>query len=241
MKKIIGLIIALLFSPAVALAANSFSLSTSSATAMYTALNGSVPIACINSGSNNAMITFDGTTATSTNGVLLLASGGWLNASTAAAGISGIAVGGSTTVTCYPGIQFTFGNMGSSAGTISGSPTITGNLTVQGATILSGTGDAVLSLTQGGHLTSKLGASSLPTVGTGTVTAGGTDNAMEVTGATSPVTVTFATAFGAKPICTCSDETAALGACKVVPNSNGQTAVVTTTGTDSFTLICIGK
>ena len=61
------------------------------------------------------------------------------------------------------------------------------------------------------------------------------------TGGTSPVTVTFNTVFHAKPICTCGDETAAVGACKVVANSNGATAVVTTTATDSFTLLCVGK
>ncbi len=105
-----------------------------------------------------------------------------------------------------------------------------------GATAYTAT-DVALMLNNGGHFISDGGT--LPTVGTGTVTAGGTDNAMEVTGATSPATVTFATPFLNKPICTCSDETAALGACKVVPTAT--TAVVTTTGTDSFDLVCVGK
>lgn len=114
--------------------------------------------------------------------------------------------------------------------------------TIVGTTITaSSTGDEALKTANGGHLSSLLGTGTLPTVGTGTVTAGGTDNAMEVTGGTSPVTVTFNTVFHAKPICTCGDETAAVGACEVVANSNGATAVVTTTATDSFTLLCVGK
>ena len=103
----------------------------------------------------------------------------------------------------------------------------------------SATGDKALNTTNGGHLSSLLGTGTLPTVGTGTVTAGGTDNAMEVIGATSPATVTFHTAFHAAPICVCGDETAAVGACEVA--AVAATAVVTTTGTDSFTLICVGK
>jgi hypothetical protein len=106
---------------------------------------------------------------------------------------------------------------------------------------LSATGDKILVLKNGGHISSLLGTATLPGVSTGTVTAGGTDNAMEVTGATSPATVTFNTAFAAQPICVCGDETAATGVCKAVPNANGQTVVVTTAATDSFNLICIGK
>ncbi len=105
---------------------------------------------------------------------------------------------------------------------------------------LAGTGDHILQLTNGGHLSSLKGSASLPTVGTGTVTAGGTDNAFEITGATSPVTATFATAFANTPICVCSDETAALGACKAVPSS-GAAVVLTTTGTDSVQVVCVGK
>ena len=99
------------------------------------------------------------------------------------------------------------------------------------------TADATAALRIAGHIVNNGGP--LPTVSTGSVSAGGTDNSMEVTGATSPVTATFTNPFLVKPICTCSDETAALGACKVVPTTS--TAVVTTTGTDSFELICIGK
>ena len=104
-----------------------------------------------------------------------------------------------------------------------------------------GTGDEEMVVSGGGHFSSLLAAGSLPTVGTGTVTAGGTDTAMEVTGATSPATVTFTTPFHAQPICVCGDETAATGVCKAVPNSNGQTVVITTAATDSFNLVCVGK
>ena len=114
---------------------------------------------------------------------------------------------------------------------------ITGTTSVNASAV----GDEALAATNGGHISSLLGTGTLPTVDSGTVTAGGTDNAMEVTGSTSPATVTFHTAFHAKPICQCGDETAALGACKQVANSNGATVVVTTTGTDSFTLTCVGK
>jgi hypothetical protein len=116
----------------------------------------------------------------------------------------------------------------------SASPTLT-------ALTLSGTADETLQLTQGAHITSLLGSASLPTVGTGTVTAGGTDTAMQVTGATSPVTVTFTTTFHAKPICVCSNESTAAHGCGAVANSNGQTVVVTTAGTDTFDMICMGK
>ena len=103
-----------------------------------------------------------------------------------------------------------------------------------------GPGDAVINAAQGGHISSQLGSGVLPTVSTGTVVAGGTDNAMRVTGATSPATVSFTTNFAKAPVCTCSDETAALGACKTSSPAVGS-VVVTTTGTDSFDLICIGK
>lgn len=91
----------------------------------------------------------------------------------------------------------------------------------------------------GPHVVSSGGT--IPTVGTGTVTAGGTDAVMEVTGATSPVTVTFGTAWTVKPQCVCSDETSGTTACKPVPNSNGQTVVVTTASTDSFAMFCFGS
>jgi hypothetical protein len=80
-----------------------------------------------------------------------------------------------------------------------------------------------------------------PTSGTGTVTAGGTDSMMEVTGCTSACTVTFGKAFTNQPFCICGDETSATGVCKVVPNANGATAVVTTAGTDSFVLECVAN
>lgn len=89
----------------------------------------------------------------------------------------------------------------------------------------------------GAHIVSAGGTA--PTSGTGTVTAGGTDAAMEVTGGTSPVTVTFGRAFTVQPICVCTDETSATGVCKAVPNSNGATVVVTTASTDSFNMICL--
>ena len=43
-------------------------------------------------------------------------------------------------------------------------------------------GDEALKTANGGHLSSLLGTGTLPMVDTGAVTAGGTDNAMEVTG-----------------------------------------------------------
>lgn len=92
-----------------------------------------------------------------------------------------------------------------------------------------------------GHLIASQGVAALPTVGTGTVAAGGSDFAMEVSGGTSPVTVTFAAAFLGKPVCACNDITSATGVCKAVPNSNGATVVVTTASTDTFELICVGK
>lgn len=94
-------------------------------------------------------------------------------------------------------------------------------------------------LNAGPHIISLGGTA--PTSGTGTVTAGGTDSVMEVTGGTSPVTVTFGTAWTIQPICVCTDETSATGVCKAVPNSNKQTVVVTTASTDSFALICMAS
>lgn len=90
-------------------------------------------------------------------------------------------------------------------------------------------------------LAAQVAGITVPTSGTGTVTAGGNNSIMEVTGGTSPVTVTFGTAYVNKPFCLCGDETSATGVCKVVPNANGATAVVTTAGTDSFVLQCVAN
>lgn len=76
---------------------------------------------------------------------------------------------------------------------------------------------------------------SLPTIGTGAITAGGTDCSFLATGATSPATVTFGTSFLVAPNCNCSDQTSATAA-KVVPATGS--VVVTTTGTDSFSCTC---
>ena len=90
----------------------------------------------------------------------------------------------------------------------------------------------------GSHIISnKTGA--LAGVGTGTVTAGGTDNAMEVTGATSPLTITFTTPFANKPICVCGDETASTAACRIAPTTTNALATFTTT--DTIMVVCIGK
>jgi hypothetical protein len=90
------------------------------------------------------------------------------------------------------------------------------------------------------RLAAQTTGATAPTSGTGTVTAGGDDSVMEVTGATSPATITFGTAYTNKPFCLCTDETSAT-ACKPVPNANGATVVVTTTGTDSFVLMCVAN
>jgi hypothetical protein len=131
------------------------------------------------------------------------------------------------------------GQVLTSAGTttipaFSASPSIT-------SATLAGTADKSLLLSNGGHLSSLLGTGAAVTSGTGSVTTGSTDNAGEVTGCTSACTVTFGVAWAAKPMCVCNDITSATGVCKIVPNANGLTAVVTTAGTDSFEFICIGK
>lgn len=97
--------------------------------------------------------------------------------------------------------------------------------------------DKTLLMTNGGHISSVPGSSTQPSPGTGSVTAGSTDNAFTVTGGTSPVTVTFGTAFAAAPSIACNDGTSAT-AVKVVPSTT--TAIVTTTGTDTFSCIAIG-
>jgi hypothetical protein len=90
-------------------------------------------------------------------------------------------------------------------------------------------------------LASQVTGITAPTAGTGTVTTGSNNSVMEVTGGTSPVTVTFGTAYGHKPFCVCSNETTAADGCKAAANSNGQTVVVTTAGTDSFGMYCIAN
>lgn len=104
----------------------------------------------------------------------------------------------------------------------------------------SSTGDKAINASAGGHISNPIGAGTPPTTGTGSVTAGGTDTAMTVTGATSPVTVTFGTAFAVAPVCVCSNRTTAADGCKTSSEGTGS-VVVTTASTDSFSLICIGK
>lgn len=99
--------------------------------------------------------------------------------------------------------------------------------------------DETLNLTNGGHYSSTIGGGVAPTVGTGSMTAGSTDTALSTSGATSPATVTFGVQFHAAPVCVCSDNTTPANGCKVVPAVGS--AVVTTAGTDSFSMICMGK
>jgi hypothetical protein len=138
---------------------------------------------------------------------------------------------GTTALTITSGQAATFAGTLTSTGAVTATSTITDNSIA----------DAAVLIANGGHLTSKLGTGAAITSGTGAVTAGSTDNAGECTGGTSPVTITFGVTWGAKPMCACNDITSALGACKIVPNANGLTAVVTTTGTDSFEWLCVGK
>jgi hypothetical protein len=105
---------------------------------------------------------------------------------------------------------------------------------------ITGTGDKSLNIANGGHISDPLGTGTLPTVGTGTVAAGGTDNSMRVTGGTSPVTVTFHTAFAVAPVCVCSNGTTAADGCKTSAEGTAS-VVVTTASTDTFSLICFGK
>lgn len=111
-----------------------------------------------------------------------------------------------------------------------------GAFTTSSAT-LTATGDKALNVSNGGHISNPIGTGTPPTSGTGTITAGGTDSAFTCTGGTSPVTVTFGTAFAVAPSCGCSDITSAT-ALKAVPGTG--TVVVTTTGTDSFSCVCVG-
>jgi hypothetical protein len=104
----------------------------------------------------------------------------------------------------------------------------------------SSTGDKAINASAGGHISNPIGAGTPPTIGTGSITAGGTDSAFIATGATSPATVTFGTAFAAAPVCVCSNISTAAHGCAV--SSPGTTSiVVTTAGTDSFGVICVGK
>ncbi len=142
------------------------------------------------------------------------------------------------------------GNFDSTApGPIGGTTPSTGAFTtVTGTTITATTGfvasaaqtDKALNVSNGGHISNPLGSGTLPTVGTGTVAAGGTDTAMRVSGGTSPVTVTFHTAFAVAPVCVCSNGTTAADGCKTSAEGTGS-VVVTTAGTDTFSLLCIGK
>jgi hypothetical protein len=104
----------------------------------------------------------------------------------------------------------------------------------------SGSIDKTLNVSNGGHISNPIGSGVAPTTGTGTVVAGGTDTAMRVTGGTSPVTVTFGTAFAVAPVCVCSNGTTAADGCKT--SAEGTTSVVVTTAsTDTFSLVCVGK
>jgi hypothetical protein len=117
-------------------------------------------------------------------------------------------------------------------------PTFTSVTT--GTLTATGTGDKTVNIANGGHLSNPIGTGTPPTTGTGSVVAGGTDTAMRVTGGTSPVTVTFGTAFAVAPVCVCSNGTTAADGCKT--SAEGTTSVVVTTaGTDTFSLECIGK
>ena len=103
-----------------------------------------------------------------------------------------------------------------------------------------GSVDKTLNVSNGGHISNPIGTGVAPTTGTGTVVTGGTDTAMRVTGGTSPVTVTFGTAFAVAPVCVCSNGTTAADGCKTSSEGTGS-VVVTTAGTDTFSLICVGK
>ena len=105
---------------------------------------------------------------------------------------------------------------------------------------ITGSVDKTLNVANGGHISNPIGSGVAPTTGTGTVVAGGTDTAMRVTGGTSPVTVTFGTAFAVAPVCVCSNGSTAAHGCAT--SAEGTTSVVVTTAsTDTFSLICVGK
>lgn len=124
-----------------------------------------------------------------------------------------------------------------SPGPIGGTTPSTGAFTT--VTVTS-TADKALNVSAGGHISNPIGAGVAPTTGTGSVVAGGTDTSMRVTGGTSPVTVTFGTAFAVAPVCVCSNGSTAAHGCAT--SSEGTTSVVVTTAsTDTFSLICFGK
>ena len=111
---------------------------------------------------------------------------------------------------------------------------ISATTSVTGATgVFTGSGDKTVNISNGGHLSNPIGTGAAPTTGTGSVVAGGTDTAMRVTGGTSPVTVTFGTAFAVAPVCVCSNGSTAAHGCAT--SSEGTTSVVVTTAsTDTF-------
>lgn len=122
MKRIIGLVLALLILPSLALA-DTFSVTT--ATPAIGNIYGSAsnrPIACQNTGANNVYISLDGTVASSTNGYLLVASGGMVRADSANAPVTAIASGGSSTLVCTVGSLVTVA--GAPAAATSGALTV---------------------------------------------------------------------------------------------------------------------
>lgn len=96
-----------------------------------------------------------------------------------------------------------------------------------------------------GHLESGLktanNAPALSTCGTGSLTAGSTDTAGDVTatGATA-CTLTFGTAFAASPSCVATDYTTAAGL-KVLPSTGVSITVSGLTSGDRFSYICVAK
>lgn len=116
MKRIIGLVLALLILPSLALA-DTFAVTTSVPTAgnIYASAS-SRPMTCQNTGTNAIYITLDGTVASTTNGNLLAQNGGWINIDSANAPVTAIASGGSSTLICNPGIRFTMGGAPSTTG-----------------------------------------------------------------------------------------------------------------------------
>jgi hypothetical protein len=206
MRKIIGLVIALLALPSLALA-DTFSVTTSVPLVgnIYAASLVQRPLSCQNTGSNNLYISFDGTVASSTNGILLVANGGGINLDTANAPITAIASGGTTTLICDVGIRFT----------VSGAPSSNSTPTLTGLTV--GTGG--LAATSGGPISSTGGA--VPTItcsggSTGTsVTAGSTNNRGSVvtsSSASTNCTITFNSAvpFPQSPFCEFTDGNASV-------------------------------
>lgn len=135
-----------------------------------------------------------------------------------------------------------FANALTAPGAIGGVTPAAGTFTTLTATttsVASASTDKALNVSNGGHISNPIGTGTAPTTGTGSVTAGGTDTAAVVTGGTSPVTVTFGTAFAVAPICVCSDVTSN-HACSVGTVGTGS-FIVTTTSTDTFMYVCIGK